>query len=217
MLQTVEPHSDCLETRLSRASEEVECARALWRTVYSEEFGWLPSNADPLADPYHSRSLYAVSRLADGTPIGTMRIVQLAEPGFFISDKLGMNPLVGHVTKGFEVQRLMVLKNFRDRRFPGAPFGVYGAMVKTCLWHAMATASDWVLADCHRNTEIGPLKSMKGMGFRETGQTYVDEKNGEECVVLIIRTKDWIASTMNNRGRFNQYLLAPDVNLTMEV
>ena len=217
MLQTADSLTDSLETRLSRSDEDVQCARALWHQVYCQEFGWLPPDADPLADPYHARSVYAVSRIAGKTAIGTMRIVHLADPGFYISAKLGTGPLADHLTKGFEVQRLMVLKDFRDRRFPGAPFGVYGAMVKICLQHAMATASDWVLADCHRNTEIGPLKSMKGMGFKETGHTYRDDMNGEECVVLIIRTKDWIAGIMNHPGRFNQYLLTPDVNLTMEV
>lgn len=64
MLQKVRLSDGCLETKLSSAQEEVQCARSLWRKVYGEEFGWLPADADPLADPYHSRSLYAVSRIA---------------------------------------------------------------------------------------------------------------------------------------------------------
>lgn len=205
-----------LSTRLSRAEPEIAATRALWREVYSDEFGWLPPDSDPASDRYHARALYAVTRTSCGTPVGTLRIVHAADPDLYITRKLGVGPLGHHATRGFEVQRLMVKRAYRDKRLRHAPFGVYGALVKVCLHYALAAGADWVLADCHRDIALGPLKSMKAMGFRETTHSYRDEINGEECVVLIVETRQWISNTIRKRTRFNRYLFPDDNTISME-
>jgi len=208
--------ADGLFTSVSRSDVDVSDAKALWQDVYCGEFGWLGVGSDPRADKYHQRSLYAVCRVNGGLPVGTLRIVHEDDPGFYITEKLGTAPISRYLSKGIEVQRLMVRKEFRDRRLPEAPFGIYGVLVKVCLYHALAVGAEWVLADCHRDIDIGPLKSMKAMGFEETGHSYRDSINDEECIVLIIETKQWISNTLRNRSRFNKYLVPDDPAIRME-
>lgn len=205
-----------ISTSVSRTGKDVEAASELWNAVYAREFGWLPKENDPSSDEYHERSLYAVCR-QEGVPVGTLRIVNQADPGFYITQKLGLEPLANYLCQGVEIQRLMVLRDARDRRAPNAPFGVYGCLVKACFQYALGAGKDWVLADCHKNIAIGPLKSMKTMGFRETGHSYRDSFNGEECIVLIIRTKEWVRDVVCRRTHFNNYLFGIDPYLTLEI
>lgn len=205
-----------LSTSVSRSDADVAAAGELWNTVYVDEFGWLSADNKPGSDGFHNRAIYAVCR-QDEVPVGTLRIVHQADPGFYITDKLGMDPITRHIRQGVEIQRLMVRRDYRERRSSGAPFGVYGCLVKACFHYAMAAGMDWVLADCHSNVDIGPLKSMKTMGFRETGHTYRDSFNGEECVVLLIETRDWVRDVVRRRSRFNEYLFGHDPYLKMEL
>ncbi len=205
-----------ITTTVSRNEQDVEAARELWDAVYAGEFGWLSQDIDPSNDEYHPRSVYAVCR-QDGHPVGTLRIVNQADPGFYITQKLEEEPLTNYLCKGVEIQRLMVRRDYRERKIQNAPFGIYGCLVKACFQYALATGMDWVLADCHKNIDIGPLKSMKTMGFRETGHSYRDNYNGEECIVLIIRTKEWVRDVVHRRTRFNEYLFGHEPNFTMEL
>ena len=205
-----------ISTSVSRSEKDVEGASALWKAVYEDEFGWLSQDVEPRHDPFHLRSYYAVCWHQE-LPVGTLRIVTQADPGFYITEKIGLEPLSNYLCLGIEIQRLMVHRDFRDRRIHSAPFGVYGCLVKACFQYALATGMDWVLADCHKNVEIGPLKSMKTMGFRETGHSYCDSFNNEECIVLIIRTKEWIRDVVSRPSSFNTYLFGHDVNISMEL
>ncbi|GEO86473.1 MULTISPECIES: GNAT family N-acyltransferase [Alphaproteobacteria] len=198
---------DSVVTRLANTEADMLGVTSLWRTVYGNEFGWLSAQADPYNDGFHDRSTYYVAWLNDALPIGTMRIVKAHEMGFHITDAVDVRTLSSRQPKVVEVQRLMVMPDFRDKRFPGAPFGVYGCMVKACLHHAIANGIDVVLADCHRDMTISPLKSMKQMGFIETGDTYVDSMNGLVCVILTIDTKTWLRNIYTNQNNFNRYLL----------
>lgn len=198
---------DSVVTRLANTDADMIGVTSLWREVYGKEFGWLKDRADPYTDGFHDRSTYYVAWLNGALPIGTMRIVKAHEPGFHITDAVDVRILSNRQPKVVEVQRLMVMPEFRDKRFPGAPFGVYGCMVKACLHHAIANGIDTVLADCHRDMMISPLKSMKQMGFTETGDTYVDSMNGLICVILTIDTKAWLRNIYNNQNNFNRYLL----------
>jgi hypothetical protein len=151
MLQRKDEKNATLSTSVTRSIREVDDTRTLWRDVYCKEFGWLGPDADPSEDPYHDRSYYAVCRVDGSYPVGTLRIVHEADRGFYITKKLGRQPIEPYTSAGIEIQRLMVRKEFRDRRMPEAPFGVYGALVKACLHHALTVGADWVLADCHKS------------------------------------------------------------------
>ncbi|GLH80066.1 MULTISPECIES: hypothetical protein [unclassified Bradyrhizobium] len=194
-------------TRRVNSAKDLEAVTSLWRSVYGSEFGWLSDDANPVTDGFHERSDYYVSWLNGLVPVGTMRIVRAQQMGFHITDAVDVRSLSSRQPLVVEVQRLMVVGKFRDKRFAGAPFGIYGCMVKACLHHAVAYGVDTILADCHRDMAISPLKSMKQMGFRETGDTYVDSMNGLVCVILTIDTKAWLQKIYTNQNPFNQYLL----------
>jgi hypothetical protein len=194
-------------TRLADSEIDMLGVTSLWREVYATEFKWLGSEADPLTDGFHERSTYYIAWHNEVTPVGTMRIVKAQDMGFHITDAVNVSRLSSRQQKIVEVQRLMVAPRYRDKRFPGAPFGIYGCMVKACLHHAIANGVDTVLADCHRDLKISPLKSMKQMGFVETGDTYVDSMNSLVCVVLAIETKAWLQNLYANRSPFNRYIL----------
>lgn len=199
--------ADSVVTRIAETDLDMAGVTSLWRDVYGAEFGWLDNGADPRMDGFHHRSTYYVSWLNDAFPIGTMRIVGAQQPGFHITDAVDVRELSLRQPKVVEVQRLMVRPEYRDKRFSGAPFGVYGCMVKACLHHAISHGVDAILADCHRDMAVSPLKSMKQMGFRETGDTYVDSMNGLVCVILTIDTKTWLRNIYNEQNKFNRYLL----------
>lgn len=198
---------DTIVTRLADTADDMVGVTALWREVYGKEFGWLNEHADPFADGFHDRSTYYIAWLNDTVPVGTIRIVRSHELGFHITDAVDVRALTSRQPRVVEVQRLMVAPQMRDKRLPGAPFGIYGCMVKACLHHAIAHGIDTVLADCHRDMDVSPLKSMKQMGFTETGETYIDSMNGLTCVILTIETKAWLRSVYNNQNQFNRYLL----------
>ncbi len=198
---------ESIVTRLADTEDDMVGVTSLWRDVYGKEFGWLNDDANPFTDGFHDRSTYYVAWLNDAIPVGTMRIVRSHELGFHITDAVDIRALASRQPKVVEVQRLMVTPEMRDKRLTGAPFGIYGCMVKACLHHAIANGIDIVLADCHRDMAVSPLKSMKKMGFTETGETYVDSMNGLVCVILTIETKSWLRDIYNNQNNFNRYLL----------
>lgn len=194
-------------TLLAKFDRHIAAVMELWRDVYGAEFGWLDAQVDPRSDGFHERSTYYVSLIDGAYPVGTMRIVDALPSGFHITDAVEVAMLSARQPKVVEVQRLMVRPEFRDKRLPGAPFGIYGCMVKACLHHAIAHGVDTILADCHRDIKISPLKSMKTMGFKETGETYIDSMNGLVCTILTIDTKTWLRNIYGDQNAFNRYLL----------
>lgn len=194
-------------TRFIQNEDDMVGVTSLWHDVYGAEFGWLTNQADPRTDGFHHRSAYYVSLLNGIYPIGTMRIVSGQTLGFHITDAVEIREIALRQPKIIEIQRLMVREEYRDKRFPGAPFGVYGCMVKACLHHAIAHGIDTILADCHRDVVLSPLKSMKQMGFQDTGETYIDSMNGLVCIILTIETKNWLRNIYCQKSKFYRHLL----------
>ncbi len=200
-----------IQTQQATSDDDLLAVRALWRCVYGGEFGWLGADADPRTDGYHERSTYYLSYANTMLPAATMRIVDAQRPGFHITDAVHLDGISCLRPKIVEVQRLMVHADFRDRRLPGAPFGIYGCMIKACLQHALKHEVDLILADCHRDMTISPLKSLKSMGFRDTGKTYVDSMNGLVCVILTMETRRWLRNIFGDPTPFSRYLIEPDL------
>jgi len=194
-------------TRIVNTAEDMDGVTTLWKEIYGKEFGWLDEQADPCTDNYHGRSTYYISWLNNTIPVGTMRIVRSNDMGFHITEAVKVRSLYHRQPIMVEVQRLMIAPGIRDKRFLGAPFGVYGCMVKACFHHSIANGVDIILADCHLDVAKSPLESMKKMGFKETGETYVDSMNGLNCTILIMETKSWIRNIYNNQSNFNNYFL----------
>jgi hypothetical protein len=211
-----QPNIGVIRTTIVRSPRDLEAVATLWRQVYGEEFGWLRSNPSPWGDRYHERSTYFVCWLDETTPIGTLRIVREQNAGFHITKFIPDEQLVEKFCKTVEVQRLMVREDYRDRRFEGAPFGIFGCLVKACLQFAIRERVSLLLADCHKETTIGPMKSMKQMGFKETGHIYVDEINGLECVVMTLPVATWLQNIYRSPSYFNNYLISIDTSIEMD-
>jgi len=187
----------------------------LWQKVYVDEFGWL-DNADPGGDAYHDRSHYYLAKYS-GRPVGTVRIVRSRYADLHITESTNVPFLDDRSTKIAEVQRLMVAPEYRNIKLPGAPFGVYGCMVKATFYHALMHDLDIVIADCHKRAKVSPYKSMRKMGFVDTGASYVDPMNSEDCYILAIMVRDRVKGMLSGKGGFFEYVTTRDEAMTWQL
>ena len=185
----------------------------LWRRIYADELGWLDDNVDPSGDAYHDRSHYYLAKYSE-QPVGTVRIVHSQCADLHITESTNIPFLDDRVTKTAEVQRLMVDPEFRNTKLPGAPFGVYGCMVKASFYHVLLHDLDIVITDCHKSAKVSPYKSMRRMGFVDTGSSYTDPMNNEECYILAITVKDWVKNMLSRKGKFFEYVITRNEAMT---
>ncbi|MCF7548207.1 GNAT family N-acyltransferase [Pseudonocardia sp. WMMC193] len=197
----------------ARTEEELRDVDLLWRAVYGTECGWLAADAPALIDDrYHPHSTYLLARVA-GEPVGTMRVVADSPERLPVEQFVGIEKLRGDGDRRLvEVQRLMVLPQFRRRRYPEMPFGVLAALVKGCLHHCIQQGASHIVADLFLNTPTTPMRTLLSMGFTETGLEFVDTELNEpdRSVALLLQVGELFSRSFRSDAPFYRYLMSYD-------
>lgn len=190
---------------------DFEQVNTLWRRVYGEEFGWLsPSDGVLLKDRYDSHSTYLLAKI-DGQVVGTMRLVTDSDEGLPVEQFVSIEDLRGS-RRLMECQRLMILPDYRNKRWPALPHGVLGGLVKGCLHWCLANGVSHILADLFMGTKTTPLKPLMALGFQETGKEFIDSELAEsdKSIALILEVGELFSRSFRTTAPFYQYLMEPD-------
>ncbi|WP_322770664.1 N-acyl amino acid synthase FeeM domain-containing protein [Frankia sp. Cr1] len=183
----------------------------LWETVYGKEFGWLPTDAGgSYRDRYDSRSAYLLATV-DGVTTGTMRLVADSPEGLPVEQFVSIADLRGD-KRLIECQRLMILPEYRNRRWDELPYGVLGGLVKACLHWCIVNGYSHILADLFTQTATTPMWPLMALGFEETGKEFVDTELDEEgtSVAILLRVGELFSRPFRTSDPFYRYLMTYD-------
>jgi len=208
--ETAGPHDGFAVCKAS-GDADLEQVDMLWRAVYGEEYGWLPVDAGALhKDKYHPHSVYLLATVA-GQVVGTMRLVVDSPERLPVEQFVDIGPLRGEGDRLIECQRLMMLPQFRNRRFEEMPFGVLAALVKGCLHWCLINGVSHIVADLFRSTATTPMAPLLALGFTETGIEFVDTELAEpdESVALLLEVGELFSRPFRSSNPFYRYLMTP--------
>ncbi|MDQ2583485.1 GNAT family N-acetyltransferase [Saccharothrix yanglingensis] len=203
--------------RLATIESDFDDVDTVWREVYGREHGWLPADAPALhKDRYHPNSAYLIAA-ADGHPVGTMRLVVDTPEGLPIEQFTGIDALRVGDRRLVECQRLMVMGEYRNRRAPGMPYGVFAALVKGCLHWCLRHGYSHIVADLFLNTSTTPMAPLLALGFTETGIEFVDSELDEpdRSVALLLELGELFSRPFRSTNPFYRYLIEPDTNIAV--
>lgn len=195
----------------ARSRQDFEAVNQLWNAVYGDECGWLPpAEGARYLDRYHAHSTYLVAK-AEGRAVGTMRLVADSREGLPIEQFVDIADLRGERTL-VECQRLMILPEFRNRRWQDLPYGVLGALFKGCLHWCVANSLTHVIADLFTSTKTTPIGVLKSIGFEDTGKEFIDTELSEpdKSIALILRIGELFSRTFRTNSPFYRYLMEYD-------
>jgi len=58
---------------------------------------------------------------------------------------------------------------------------------------------------------------MRKMGFVDTGASYVDPMNSEDCYILAIMVRDRVKGMLSGKGGFFEYVTTRDEAMTWQL
>ncbi|WP_239340404.1 GNAT family N-acyltransferase [Frankia sp. CiP3] len=195
----------------ARTDADFEQVATLWEAVYGKEFGWLPSDAGgSYQDRYDAASTYLLASV-DGVATGTMRLVADSPEGLPVEQFVSIADLRGE-KRLIECQRLMILPEYRTRRWDELPYGVLGGLVKGCLHWCLANGFNHILADLFTQTATTPIRPLMALGFEETGKEFIDTELDEDgtSVALLLRVGELFSRTFRTSNPFYRYLMTYD-------
>ncbi|UMP00001.1 N-acyl amino acid synthase FeeM domain-containing protein [Amycolatopsis sp. EV170708-02-1] len=184
----------------------------LWREVYGHQYGWLPVNAPALhKDHYHHNSTYLLG-VSEGRAVGTMRLVRDSPQRLPVEQFTSIEELRAEERRLIEVQRLMIIDEYRNRRVPGMPFGVFAALIKGCLHWCLRNGYSHIVADLFLNTATTPMSPLLALGFQQTGIEFVDTELDEpdRSVALLLEVGELFSRPFRTTNAFYRYLIEPD-------
>ncbi|MBB5953858.1 hypothetical protein FHS29_000428 [Saccharothrix tamanrassetensis] len=202
---------------LAGAESDFDDVDAIWREVYGREYGWLPADAPALhKDAFHPHSTYLLAS-AGGRAVGTMRLVVDSERRLPIEQFTAIDELRDDDRRLIECQRLMVLGEYRNRRVPGMPYGVFAALIKGCLHWCLRNSYSHIVADLFRSTATTPMKPLLSLGFTETGIEFVDRELDEpdRSVALLLHIGELFSRSFRCSTPFYRYLMEPDARIAV--
>jgi N-acyl-L-homoserine lactone synthetase len=191
--------------------QDLAAVDGLWNEVYAAECGWLKPADGPLyLDRFHAVSTYLVAR-AQGRAVGTMRLVPDSAVGLPIEQFVSIASLRENKSLT-ECTRLMILPEFRRRRWQAMPYGVLGALFKGCLHWSITNGMDHIIADVFTSTKTTPLRILTSIGFEETGLKFVDTELNEadKSVALILKVGELFSRSFRTDNEFYRYLMEHD-------
>ncbi|MFC5657097.1 N-acyl amino acid synthase FeeM domain-containing protein [Streptomyces nogalater] len=199
---------------LYTASSEAdfEAVDSLWEAVYGDECGWLPPADGPRhKDRYDDRSTYLLARV-EGTVVGTMRLVEDGTGGLPIEQFVAIDELRAPRRRLMECQRLMILPEFRNRRYEQMPYGVLAALVKGCIHWCVVHDVTHIVADLFTETTTTPIGPLVALGFEETGKEFIDtELEGSgRSIALLLRVAELFSRPFRTEAPFYRYLMEYD-------
>jgi N-acyl-L-homoserine lactone synthetase len=203
---------------LASTDSDLNHIDSLWRAVYGDEYGWLSPEASALhKDQYHHNSVYLLCA-AEGRPVGTMRLVQDSDQRLPIEQFASIDGLRANGSRRLiECQRLMILKEYRNRRLTGMPFGAFAALAKGCLHWCLRNGYSHIVADLFRSTATTPMAPLLALGFEETGIEFVDTELNEpdQSVALLLEVGELFSRPFRCNNQFYRYLMEPDTMISV--
>lgn len=204
---------DGFAVRKAAGDSDLDEVDKLWRAVYGDECGWLATDASALhKDRFHPHSVYLLAS-AEGKVVGTMRLVLDSDERLPVEQFVDIERLRGHGDRRLiECQRLMILPDLRNKRFPSMPFGVLAVLVKGCLHWCLQNGISHIVADLFLNTATTPMAPLLALGFTETGLEFVDTELDEpdRSVALLLDVGELFSRPFRCDNPFYRYLMAPD-------
>ncbi|MFF4032758.1 GNAT family N-acyltransferase [Streptomyces sviceus] len=197
---------------IASTEADFEAVDALWEAVYGEECGWLPAAEGPRhKDRYDAQSTYLLVR-AEGRVVGTMRLVEDGSGGLPIEQFVSIDDLRGPRRRLIECQRLMILPEYRNRRYDLMPYGVLAALVKGCIHWCVVHNATHIVADLFTETATTPIAPLVALGFEETGKEFIDtELEGSgRSIALLLRVAELFSRPFRTSASFYRYLIEYD-------
>ncbi|MEU9607613.1 GNAT family N-acyltransferase [Streptomyces sp. NPDC048057] len=191
---------------------DFEAVDMLWEAVYGEECGWLPAANGPWhKDRYDDQSVYLLAR-AEGRVVGTMRLVVDGAGGLPIEQFVPVDDLRDQQRRLIECQRLMILPDFRNRRYDAMPYGVLAALVKGCIHWCIVHNITHIVADLFTDTKTTPIGPLIALGFEETGKEFIDtELEGSgRSIALLLRVAELFSRPFRTSAPFYRYVMEYD-------
>lgn len=198
----------------ARTDQDLEAVDFLWNAVYGDECGWLsPADGPRYLDRFHAYSTYLLAR-AEGRAVGTMRLVADSPEGLPIEQFASISDLRGNSAL-IECQRLMILPEFRARRWQELPYGVLSALFKACLHWCVTNSMSHIVADVFTNTKTTPITPLMGLGFEETGKEFIDTELNEpdKSIALILKVGELFSRPFRTDSPFFRYLMEYDESI----
>jgi N-acyl-L-homoserine lactone synthetase len=189
----------------------------LWRSVYSDELRWIRSTSEisVFDDEFHEDAVYFAARVL-GQAVGLMRILYRRERGLPAERFVSLDGLIREPDATvIECQRLIVSKEFRPYRSPAAPFGIWPALMKATMQFSLINSVGYMIADCFLDTDTTPIKSLKSIGFRETGIVFTDTELADvsSSTILLLDVRDMVRICFRRYSPLNAYLVSHDTCL----
>ncbi|ROO86430.1 acetyltransferase (GNAT) family protein [Actinocorallia herbida] len=184
----------------------------LWNAVYGTEFGWLPPGGGPChKDRYDDHSTYLMVRVGHQV-VGTMRLVADSADGLPVEQFVNIDELRPPGRRLIECQRLMILEEHRNQRYPNLPYGVLGGLVKACVHWCVRKGITHILADLFTETPTTPIGPLKALGFTETGKEFIDTElqQAGTSVALLLDVGELFSRPFRTTNPFYRYLMEYD-------
>lgn len=184
----------------------------LWNDVYGRELGWLSSDRSlGHRDKYHPHSTYLMA-MAEGDVAGTMRLVSDSPMGLPVEQFVSISDLREPDRRLIECQRLMIRHDYRNRRWPEFPFGVFAALAKACIHWCVLDGATHIIADVFSGTDTTPVAPLLALGFEETGKEFIDTELDEpdRSLALLLPVAELFSRPFRTRSPFYRYLMEYD-------
>lgn len=211
---TIRSIESCLpDFKISKLSceDDLKQLDSVWKSVYGQEFGWIDESSEITLyeDCFHDHSSYLGASI-NGTYVGVMRIVSRSKKGLPVEKFTSLKDVIEPDNHNvIECQRLSVTRDCRSYRSVSAPFGVWPALMKVSLQYMLKYGYDTLIADCFTDTKTTPTKSLKKIGFRETGIIFRDTELEEasDSTVLVLGQQELLQNLYGCYSKFNNYIL----------
>ncbi|MDX6742355.1 N-acyl amino acid synthase FeeM domain-containing protein [Actinocorallia sp. A-T 12471] len=197
---------------LAENDADLAAVDMLWNAVYGTEFGWLPPKGGPRhKDRYDDHSTYLMVRVGHQV-VGTMRLVVDSAEGLPVEQFVGVDEYRLPGRRLIECQRLMILRDHRNQRFPGLPYGVLGGLVKACVHWCVRNGMTHILADLFTETPTTPIAPLKALGFIETGKEFIDTEleQAGTSIALLLDVGELFSRPFRTSHPFYRYLMEYD-------
>ncbi|MFI1970540.1 N-acyl amino acid synthase FeeM domain-containing protein [Streptomyces cinnamoneus] len=195
----------------AKSADDFTAVENLWNAVYGEECGWLrPGDGPRHKDRYDAYSTYLLARVEDEV-VGTMRLVRDSPQGLPVEQFVDIDDL-REGRRLIECQRLMIHRDYRNKRWPAFPYGVFGALSKACVHWAVMTGMTHILADLFADTKTTPLEPLRELGFQPTGKEFVDTELDSPglSVAMLLRVGELFSRPFRTTVPFYRYLMEYD-------
>lgn len=182
----------------------------IWADVYGRELGWLTQcDESSLADGYGERSEFLVAYDPSGeTSVGVVRMVKSTTDPLPVERFTSLRPWCGKDAPKIELTRLMVRGDWRKRAFPGYPFGIYRALLRSAFQWCRAREYRYIALNVRaRGEPHSIIGSLDYYGFTDTRIRIPDEFDPQypDCTPILIDVDEFFRKNSESEDPLLRY------------